>query len=37
MRYRIRVQGHLDPSWEDRFVGWRIEQQNAREVKGRRR
>ena len=29
MRYRIRVQGHLDPSWQYRFEGWRIEQQNA--------
>jgi hypothetical protein len=29
MRYRMRVQGHLDPSWQDRFEGWRIEQQNA--------
>ena len=29
MRYHIRVQGHLDPSWQDRFEGWRIEQQNA--------
>jgi hypothetical protein len=29
MRYRIRVQGHLDPSWQDRFEGWRIEHQDA--------
>ena len=29
MRYHIRVQGHLDPSWQDRFGGLRIEQQEA--------
>lgn len=29
MRYRIRVQGHLDPSWQHRFEGWRTEQQNG--------
>jgi hypothetical protein len=27
MHYRIRVQGHLDPGWQDRFGGLRIEQQ----------
>ena len=30
MHYAIRVQGHLDPSWSDRFGGLRIE----REVPG---
>jgi hypothetical protein len=29
MHYAIRVQGHLDPSWSDRFGGLRIEQQEA--------
>ncbi len=29
MRYAIRVQGHLDPSWQDRFAGLCIEQQEA--------
>jgi hypothetical protein len=29
MRYAIRVQGHLDPRWQDRFGGLRIEQQAA--------
>ena len=29
MHYHIRVQGHLDPSWQDRFGGLRIEQQEA--------
>lgn len=29
MRYRIRVQGHLDPGWQHRFEGLRIEQQEA--------
>jgi len=29
MYYHIRVQGHLDPSWQDRFGGLRIEQQEA--------
>ena len=29
MRYTLRVQGHLDPSWSDRFGGLRIEQQEA--------
>jgi hypothetical protein len=29
MHYHIRVQGHLDPSWQDRFGGVRIEQQEA--------
>ena len=27
MHYRIRVQGHLDPGWQDRFEGLRVEQQ----------
>ena len=30
MHYTLRVQGHLDPSWSDRFGGLRIE----REVPG---
>jgi len=29
MYYALRVQGHLDPSWSDRFGGLRIEQQEA--------
>lgn len=29
MHYGIRVQGHLDPSWQDRFGGLCIEQQEA--------
>ena len=29
MYYRIRVQGHLDPSWQQRFEGFRIEHQEA--------
>ncbi|HEY6407091.1 MAG TPA: hypothetical protein VIY29_06470 [Ktedonobacteraceae bacterium] len=29
MHYHIRVQGHLDPSWQDRFGGLCIEQQEA--------
>ena len=29
MHYHIRVQGHLDPSWQDRFGGLRIEQQEV--------
>ncbi len=29
MHYRIRVKGHLDPGWQDRFGGLRIEQQEA--------
>jgi hypothetical protein len=29
MHHRIRVQGHLDPSWQDRFGGLRIEQQET--------
>lgn len=29
MHYHIRVQGHLDPFWQDRFGGLRIEQQEA--------
>ena len=27
MHYRIRVQGHLDPRWQHRFEGLRIEHQ----------
>jgi hypothetical protein len=29
MHYVLRVQGHLDPSWSDRFGGLHIEQQEA--------
>ncbi len=29
MHYHIRVQGHLDPSWQHRFEGLRIEHQDA--------
>ena len=29
MHYQIRVQGHLDPGWQDRFEGLRIEQQET--------
>jgi hypothetical protein len=29
MHYRIHIQGHLDPSWQDRFGGLCIEQQEA--------
>jgi hypothetical protein len=29
MYYRIRVQGHLDHSWQDRFEGLRLEHQDA--------
>ena len=29
MHYMIRVQGHLDPSWQDRFGGLCLEQQEA--------
>jgi len=29
MRYALRVQGHLDPCWQDWFGGLRIEQQKA--------
>ncbi len=27
MYYTIRIQGHLDPCWQDRFGGFCIEQQ----------
>ena len=27
MHYRIRVQGYLDPGWQHRFAGLRIEHQ----------
>ncbi len=29
MHYTFRVQGHLDPCWQDRFGGLCIEQQEA--------
>ncbi len=29
MHYRIRVHGHLVPSWQVRFEGWSIEQQQV--------
>ncbi len=29
MHYRIRVQGHLDHSWQQRFGGLRIEHEEA--------
>jgi len=29
MYYRIRVQGHLDPGWQDRFRGLHLEQQEG--------
>jgi hypothetical protein len=29
MYYSIRVQGHLDPSWQQRFEGLRIEHQDV--------
>lgn len=29
MHYHIRVRGHLDPAWQDRFAGWHIEHQGA--------
>ena len=29
MHYALRVQGHLDPTFQDRFGGLRIEQQEA--------
>lgn len=29
MHYRIRIQGHLDPGWQDRFWGLCIEQQET--------
>ncbi len=29
MHYRIHVQGHLDPSWQQRFEGLRIEHQDS--------
>lgn len=32
MDYRIRIQRHLDPSWQDRFGGLHIEQQERRKV-----
>jgi hypothetical protein len=30
MHYRIRVQEHLDPRWQQRFEGLRIEHQDSR-------
>ncbi|HEX6555197.1 MAG TPA: hypothetical protein VF026_20705 [Ktedonobacteraceae bacterium] len=29
MHYMLRIQGHLDPSWQDRFGGLCLEQQEA--------
>jgi hypothetical protein len=29
MHYALRVQGHLDPSWQDHFGGLCIEQEKA--------
>jgi hypothetical protein len=29
MYYAIRIQGHLNPSWQDRFGGMCIEQQET--------
>jgi hypothetical protein len=29
MHYRICVRGHLDPSWQERVAGLRLEQQEA--------
>ena len=29
MHYHLRVKGHLDCSWQDRFEGWHIKQQEA--------
>ena len=29
MYYTIQIQGHLDPSWQDRFGGLCIEQQES--------
>ena len=29
MRYALRIQGHLSPTFQDRFGGLRIEQQEA--------
>ena len=29
MHYRIHIRGHLDPAWQGRFGGLRIEQQEA--------
>ncbi len=29
MYYRIRIQGHLDPCWQDRFGGVHIEHMEA--------
>ncbi|MBO0789358.1 MAG: hypothetical protein J2P36_00165 [Ktedonobacteraceae bacterium] len=29
MYYTIQIQGHLDPSWQDRFGGLCIEQQKT--------
>jgi hypothetical protein len=29
MYYRIRVQGHLDPHWQNRFGGLHLEQQQG--------
>lgn len=29
MHYRICIRGHLDPSWQERVAGLRLEQQEA--------
>jgi transposase len=29
MHYRICIRGHLDPSWQERFAGLRLEPQEA--------
>jgi hypothetical protein len=29
MHYRVRVQGYLDPGWQQRFEGLRIEHQDT--------
>jgi hypothetical protein len=29
MHYRICIGGHLDPSWQERFAGLRLEQQET--------
>jgi hypothetical protein len=29
MHYHIRLQGHLDPGWQDQFEGLRVEQQET--------
>jgi hypothetical protein len=29
MEYRSRVQGHLDPDWQNRFEGWRLDHEDG--------